>query len=62
MSWTCCKCNCEVEEVYDISITYESSELPQAEGLRCPTCGKEYLLSDYVTGELNSAEQMLEGK
>ena len=62
MSWTCSKCHAEMEEVYDIAIKYRDLDLPEAEGLRCPVCGVEYLLSDYVTGQLNSAEEMLEGK
>lgn len=62
MSWVCNKCNVEMEEVFDIAIKYGDMELPEAEGIRCPVCGAEYLEGFYVTGELNSAEQMLEGK
>ena len=62
MAWICSKCNTEVEEVYDIALRYGEMDLPDAEGLRCPSCGAEYLEGAYVTGELNSAEQMLEGK
>jgi len=62
MSWTCNKCNREMEEVDDIAVKYGDMDLPEAEGLRCPVCGAEYLESHYVTSELNSAEQMLEGK
>jgi DNA-directed RNA polymerase subunit RPC12/RpoP len=58
----CCKCKVEMDEVDDIAIKYGTMELPEAEGIRCPTCGREYLISDYVTGELNNAEAMLEGK
>ena len=62
MAWICNKCGVEMEEVFDIAIKYGDMELPEAEGLRCPQCGVEYLESDYVTSQLNSAEQMLEGK
>ena len=62
MAWICSKCNVEMEEVDDIAIQYGDMELPEAEGLRCPACGVEYLTSDYVTGQLSSAEEMLEGK
>lgn len=62
MSWICSKCNVEMEEVDDIHIMYGDMELPEAEGLRCPNCGVEYLVSEYVTDELNSAEEMLQGK
>ena len=36
--------------------------LPEAEGLRCPVCGAQYIDEETVTGELASAEQMLEAK
>lgn len=62
MAWTCSKCNVEMEEVDDIALKYGEMDLPEAEGSRCPACGVEYLMSEYVTGQLNSAEQMLEGK
>lgn len=62
MSWNCSKCNVEMEEADDIAIKYGDMELPEAEGLRCPSCGVEYLESGFVTGQLNSAEGMLEGK
>lgn len=62
MAWTFVKCACEMQEVDDIEITYGDMSLPDAEGIRCPQCGKEYLMSAYVLDELNSAEQMLEGK
>jgi len=62
MAWICSKCNVEVAEVDDIAIKYGETELPEAEGLRCPNCGVEFLEAFFVTTELNSAEQMLEGK
>lgn len=62
MAWICKKCAAEMEEVEDIALKYGDMELPEAEGLRCPVCGMEYLVSDYVTTMLNGAEQMLEGK
>ena len=62
MAWICSKCNVEMEEVLDIALRYGDMDLPEAEGLRCPVCGVEYLESDYVTSMLNPAETMLEGK
>lgn len=62
MSWICSKCKVEMEEVDDIALAYGDMALPEAEGIRCPECGMEFLLNDYVTGQLNSAEAMLEGK
>lgn len=62
MSWMCSKCKVEMEEVDDIPIKYGEMDLPEAEGLRCPSCGVEYLMSDYVAMELNGAEEMLQGK
>lgn len=61
-AWTCEKCNAEMEEVDDIQLVYGEIELPEAEGLRCTCCGKEYLLKELVVDELNSSEEMLEGK
>ncbi len=60
--WFCSKCKVAMAEVDDIKLTYNEVELPEAPGLRCPQCGTEFLLDDYVTGELKSAEEMLEGK
>ena len=62
MNWMCSRCGVEMEEVDDIHLMYGDMELPEAEGLRCPVCGVEYLVSEYVTEELNSAEEMLQGK
>ena len=62
MSYRCGRDGADMEEVYDIGINYNDMELPEAEGLRCPECGMEFLLEDLVTGELNSAEAMLEAK
>jgi YgiT-type zinc finger domain-containing protein len=62
MGYVCGKDGAEMEEVYDIEIQYNDMELPEAEGIRCPECGMEFLLEDLVTGELNEAELMLESK
>lgn len=62
MSYKCGRDGAEMEEVYDIGISYNDMELPEAEGLRCPECGMEFLLEDLVVGELNDAEAMLESK
>ena len=62
MSYICGKDGAEMEEVYDIEIQYKDMELPEAEGIRCPVCGMEFLLEELVTEELNEAEKMLESK
>ena len=62
MAWNCSLCNVEMEEVDDIEIAYGEMSLPEAEGIRCPVCGAEFILSDFVVGQLNSAEAMLDGK
>ena len=62
MAYLCGKCNVEMEETFDIQMQYNEIELPEAEGLRCPECGQEFLEEELVTGELNSAETMLEAK
>ncbi|PLX31751.1 MAG: DNA-binding protein [Clostridiales bacterium] len=62
MAWVCNKCGVEMEEADDIAITYNGMDLPEAEGLRCPSCGAEFLDEELVVTELNDAEQMLEAK
>ena len=58
----CGKCNVEMTEEYDIKMRFKDIDLPEAEGLRCPDCGIEFLLEDLVIDELNPAEDMLSGK
>lgn len=60
--WKCYACKAEMEEVDDIQITFGDLNLPDAEGLRCPSCGAEFLESEFVADQLASAEQMLAGK
>ena len=60
--WYCGICMVNMEEVDDIPIAYGDIELPEALGIRCPSCKVEYLLEEYVVNELKSAEEMLEGK
>lgn len=60
--WKCNTCKVEMEEVDDIQIAFGEMSLPEAEGLRCPSCGAEYLESEFVADQLVSAEQMLAGK
>lgn len=61
-SWKCYTCKVDMEEVDDIEIHFNDLALPEAEGLRCPVCGCQYLEVDYVISQLNPAEQMLAGK
>lgn len=60
--YKCGRCDVEMSEEYDIKLRYKEIDLPEAEGLRCPQCGIEFLLEDLVTEELNPAEDMLDGK
>ena len=60
--WKCNICKVDMEEVDDIQINFGDMQLPDAEGLRCPVCGMEMLMGDYVVDQLMSAEQMLSGK
>ncbi len=62
MAWICSKCGVETEDADDISISYGGMDLPDAEGVRCPKCGTEFLLSEFVIDQLSSAEDMLSGK
>lgn len=61
-NWKCFNCKVDMEEVDDIKIAYKDLELPDAEGLRCPNCGIEFMDGEFVVSELNGAETMLEGK
>jgi len=60
--WKCFTCKAEMEEVDDIKISFNDMDLPEAEGLRCPVCGIEFIESEYVTDQLAASEQMLSGK
>lgn len=60
--WVCSKCNVKMENVNDIKLIYNDIDLPQAVGYRCPSCKVEFLDGEFTVNELNSAEQMLEGK
>jgi hypothetical protein len=61
-NWKCNVCNVDMEEADDIQINFGDMNLPEAEGLRCPVCGAEFLESEFVVDQLSSAEQMLAGK
>ena len=60
--WKCYTCKVDMEEVDDIAISFGEMNLPEAEGLRCPNCGIQFLESEYVVDQLMSAEQKLAGK
>lgn len=60
--WMCYTCKVAMEEVDDIQLNFNDISLPEAEGLRCPSCGMEMLEESYVAEQLVSAEQMLSGK
>jgi hypothetical protein len=62
MSWKCNTCGVNVEEVDDIKMYFNDMDLPEAEGYRCPACGKEWIDPDYAVNDLASAEEMLAGK
>jgi DNA-directed RNA polymerase subunit RPC12/RpoP len=61
-NWKCSKCGVEMEETKEIKLIFNDLDLPPARGYKCPSCGVEYLDGDYVTEELGSVEEMLEGK
>ena len=61
-NWKCNVCNVDMEEADDIQINFGDMNPPEAEGLRCPVCGAEFLESEFVVDQLSSAEQMLAGK
>jgi len=62
MEYKCGKCNVDMEEEFDIVMKYKDVDLPEAEGLRCPECGIEFLTEEVVVDELNQSETMLESK
>jgi len=59
--WYCFKCKEKMEEA-EVSLIYKETELPGAFGIKCPKCGVEYLLEEFVVGEVNQGEIMMEGK
>lgn len=58
----CRKCKAEMAEVNDIKLTLSFVPLPNATGLRCPSCGVELLRKELILGDLAAAEKMLHGK
>lgn len=60
--WVCKKCDVDMEDADDIKLIFGEVDLPPGVGFRCPQCKAEYLSSEFTTGELNSAEEMMEGK
>lgn len=59
--WYCFKCKEEMEEV-EVSLTYMDTELPGAFGIKCPKCGVEYLLEEFVVEQISQGEKMMEAK
>lgn len=43
-------------------LAYMGSEFPGIFGIKCPTCGVEYLLEEFVITQLREGEQMMESK
>jgi len=59
--WYCFKCKEKMEET-EVTLIYHDTELPGAVGIKCPKCGAEYLLEEFVIRELIPGEKMMEGK
>ena len=60
--WHCFACKVKMEEA-DINMVYtDDLEMPGGMGLRCPSCGVEYLEEDFVIDQVLTGEKMLEGK
>ncbi len=58
----CGKCAVEMQEVENIKLTLGIMPLPDAKGLRCPSCGVELLRKELILGDLAAAEKMMQGK
>jgi DNA-directed RNA polymerase subunit RPC12/RpoP len=60
--WHCFRCKVPMEET-DITMIYmDDMEMPGAFGVRCPNCGTEYLMEEFVIDEVAKGEKVLEGK
>jgi hypothetical protein len=51
-----------MEEAEITLIFMEDMEIPGANGIKCPKCGVEYLLEEFVIDQVVQAEKMLDGK
>ena len=59
--WHCFKCKEKMEEG-EVHLKYKDLDLPGAFGVKCPKCGAEYLLEEFVLTQVNEGEKMLEAK
>ena len=59
--WYCFKCKEKMEEG-EVNLVYGDMKLPGAFGVKCPKCGVEYLLEEFVLTQVNEGEKMLEAK
>jgi hypothetical protein len=60
--WHCFRCNVKMEEADILMVYMDGLEMPGGLGLRCPSCGVEYLTEDFVMDQVVMGEKMLEGK
>jgi hypothetical protein len=61
MEWYCFKDKEKMEEG-EVHLKYKDLDLPGAFGVKCPKCGVEYLLEEFVLTQVNEGEKMLEAK
>ena len=60
--WHCFTCKQKMEET-DVTMIYmDDLEMPGAFGIKCPVCGTEYLMEDFVADQVTKGEKVLEGK
>lgn len=60
--YICAKCNVEMEEVFDIAVSYKGMDLPETDGFTCPCCSINFITEEKVVDEVMPAEMMLESK
>ena len=58
--WHCFKCKQKMVEE-EIPVSYLDLD-GEAEGLKCPQCGVQYIMEDYVIEKMLKGEKMIEEK
>jgi DNA-directed RNA polymerase subunit RPC12/RpoP len=60
-AWHCFKCKEKMMADDEIPVMYLDLD-GEAEGLRCPTCGSQYVMEEYVMEKMLKGEKMIEEK
>lgn len=59
--WYCFKCKKKMVEEEEIPVVYLDLD-GEAEGLKCPQCGVQFVMEEYVMEKMLKGEKMIEEK